>query len=304
MAPQSLWSTLPLFLLLAPALAIENNFDFYPANSQDCLYESANNAGCTSGTLSKLNTCLCGNNNDFVINTAKCLGKKDSADVGEVYTRMSDACQNSNTPLSVTKKEFQDAANEAENGSSSTDAAASTTETASATKQSDVVTTTTGGKTVTVVPTQTSDSKDDSNSTGLSTGVTIGIGVGAAAIGAAAVSAVVFFLLRRRRRKGEESHPMLPNSNYNNTSTYPPTDPALGMGFHENKPPAWAGGATPSPDPSKGWQTPSPNPYVGAYVPPQAAPPQPQVFEMDGGTPHPGAQGGAVEMPAQQGWQR
>ncbi|KAF7546836.1 hypothetical protein G7046_g9191 [Stylonectria norvegica] len=95
---------LSLLLLLTPSssLALDNNFNFYPKNAQPCLYESATTAKCdggSTGSVAKLNTCLCGNNNDFIINTAKCLGTKDPADVDGVYSTMSDACDTSNTPI-------------------------------------------------------------------------------------------------------------------------------------------------------------------------------------------------------------
>ncbi|KAM5356829.1 hypothetical protein ACJ41O_003475 [Fusarium nematophilum] len=307
----SRWIT--LFLLLAPVVhgadKVENNFGFYPKGAQKCLEDSSKAAGCTSGdSISALNTCLCGNNNNFIINSAKCIGDESPGDVDTTYDTMEQACGTSETPISVKKKAFQDAA--AEGQASTTTATDSETTATSATESSETaqVTTTTGGKTITVVPTSdNSDSgknKDKDDDGGLSTGATIGIGVGAAVVGAIAVGAGVFFFMRRRKKNAEESHPMLPNyeanHEYTGSTTYPPTEPK----------PAWSTANTPNPG-QQGWG--APNPYPGAYAPKDPAaelPPQSAgnfVYEMDGTTPAP-----AVEMPGstpqeqqgQQGWNR
>lgn len=311
---RSLWSSLPLLLLLAPSLtlALENNFDSYPTNAQDCLYKAANATDCTGNTGVELNTCLCANTDGFVINTAKCIGDKGGVDIDLVYSDLDTACDGTSTPLSISKAQFKKAAAEGE-AATTTDAASTTetetasdsatdsaTDSASATEsQSAHVTTTSGGKTITVVPTQTDDSdSDDKGGGGLGTPATIGIGVGAAAIGAAIVGA--FFLLRRRRRGGEEAHPMLNNPQYQGGN--PSQD------YNENKPMWSAGGYSPN----TGWNTPTG--YAGAAGVPQqqgVVPGPGHVFEMDGsGGVAPGH--GAVEMPGselhggqhQGGWNR
>ncbi|KAK7418503.1 hypothetical protein QQZ08_011213 [Neonectria magnoliae] len=291
---RSFWSSLPLLLLLAPflALALENNFDSYPKNAQECLYKSANATDCTGDTGAELNACLCENSGGFVINTARCIGEKGGVDIDLVYSDLDTACDGTSTPLSISKSQFKKAAAEGET-TTSTDASSTT---ASATESETAhVTTTSGGKTITVVPTQTDDSdNDDKGGGGLGTPATIGIGVGAAVIGAAIVGA--FFFLRRRRRGGEEAHPMLNNPQYQGGGN-------AGHDYRENKP-VWAAGGY---SPNAGWNTPTG--YAGAAgVPP---PGSGTVFEMDGSG---GAvpRHGAVEMPGselhggqhQGGWNR
>ncbi|KPM41362.1 hypothetical protein AK830_g5157 [Neonectria ditissima] len=306
---RSFWSSLPLLLLLllAPllALALENNFDSYPADAQDCLYKAANATDCTGDTGAELNSCLCTNTGGFVINTAKCIGDKGGVDIDLVYSDLDTACDGTSTPLSISKARFKKAAAEGEATTTSTTDAASTTAASSTESESAHVTTTSGGKTITVVPTQTDDGGgdgDEKGGGGLGTPATIGIGVGAAAIGAAIVGAI--FLLRRRRRGGEEAHPMLSNPAYQGGG-HP------GQDYNENKP-MWAAGGY---SPNTGWNMPTG--YAGAAGVPQqgqqgVVPGPGHVFEMDGsGGVAPGH--GAVEMPGselhggqqhQGGWNR
>ncbi|KAF7545368.1 hypothetical protein G7Z17_g9233 [Cylindrodendrum hubeiense] len=318
MAPRSLWSSLPL-VLLAPwhALAASNDFSFYPENSQDCLYKAADKAACSGDTNEELNKCLCENTTGFVTYAAQCLGTNDPDDVDTVYTTMSGACDTSTTPIGVTEEGFKAAAAQGESSSTAASASATASEPASATNsasesatdvatttasKSVYVTTTSGGKTVTVTATNTNESNTDGDNDsddkkGLSTPVTIGIGVGSAVVGAALVGGLALFLLRRRRKGGEESHPMLPDTNqHQHQGSAPPYAP--GVGYNDNKP-AWVPGYTPSPDPSqKSWNTSTQ--YTGAYAPPGHVPSLPQqqglapghVFEMEGSVATE-----AVEMP-------
>ncbi|KAF5010756.1 hypothetical protein FDECE_3111 [Fusarium decemcellulare] len=287
----SRWFTLAL--LLTPSLALDNDFSFYPKGAQSCLNKAADDADCTGKDSKELNYCLCGQGsykNDFILGSARCIGDESPDDVDETYDTMKTACTTSETPLKVTKKEFQDAAAEGET-TTTTDAPTSTTTTS---KETGEYTTTSGGKTVTVVPTSgnSNSGSSDDESSGLSTGATIGIGVGAALGGAALVGAAIFFFLRRRKRNVEESHPMLPNyeasNEYAGSTTYPPTEPK----------PAWSAAGTPNPS-QQGWASPnpytpggySPQPGVAAGLAPQAPPAHNVVYEMDGtGT-------GAIEMP-------
>ncbi|KAH7161730.1 hypothetical protein EDB81DRAFT_352662 [Dactylonectria macrodidyma] len=337
MAPRSLWPCLALCLALAPVSTLSaatNDFSFYPDNAENCLNESADSAACTGETNQELNDCLCGNTNDFVTNTAKCLGKEDPDDVDQVYTIMESACNTSNSTFTVTEAEWKAAA--AEGGSSissvsessstqpasssatdsSTDSATTTAAT-TATSQSAFVTTTAGGKTITVYPTQTGDNDGDEHKSGLSTPVTIGIGVGGAILGAAVVGFVFLVFLRRRKKGGEESRPMLsdpqPQQHGGGGGNVPF---AQGAAYQDNKP-AWVpGGYNPGGADGKGWGTPTA--YTGAagvYPPPDYTPGLPPqqgvapgtVFEMEGSV---ATQ--AVEMPGsvvhgghpapQQGW--
>ncbi|KAH7129887.1 hypothetical protein B0J13DRAFT_133044 [Dactylonectria estremocensis] len=334
MAPRSLWSCLALCLALAPISTLSaatNDFSFYPDNAENCLNKSADAAACTGDTNQELNDCLCSNTNDFVTNTAKCLGSEDPDDVDEVYTTMKSACSASQSNFTVTEAEWNAAA--AEGGSSissvpasSSTASSSSTESATSsatgsssdlptiiaatttTSQSAFVTTTSGGKTITVYPTETSDDHD--HKSGLSTPVTIGIGVGGAVLGAAIVGFVFCILLRRRKKGGEESRPMLSDPQPQQHGGNVPF--AQSVAYQDNKP-AW----TPGGADGKGWGAPTAyTGAAGAYPPPGYTPGLPPqqgvapgtVFEMEGSV---ATQ--AVEMPGsvvhggqpvqhQQGW--
>ncbi|KAI5460488.1 hypothetical protein BGZ63DRAFT_404957 [Mariannaea sp. PMI_226] len=127
MVARSLWSALPLLLLATSALADENDFSFYPRRSQSCLYNSANTAKCTSGTAVSLNECLCYNHNGFVTNAAACVGRKAYSEVYYVYRTMIRACNESGTPLSVSRDDFQAAAEAGMDGEDPTTAPPSKT---------------------------------------------------------------------------------------------------------------------------------------------------------------------------------
>ncbi|KAF5609942.1 c2h2 type zinc finger containing protein [Fusarium subglutinans] len=275
----SRWFT--LLLLLTPSLALNNNFDFYPQGAQKCLSQAADNASCTGADSKELNYCLCGlgnYNNDFILGSAACIGKQSPGDVDETYDTMNKACSNSQTPMKVTKKEFEDAAEKGASSSSSssmtttttTDAATSSTASATATDSASTTKDTAAAATTTT----STENKDDD--TGLSTGATAGVAVGAAAGGAALVGLLVWFWMQRRRKNAEESHPMLPNHENRDGSPYQPTEPK----------PAWS--AAGSPQQAMG----TPDPNAGFYKPPEPVelPPEPApVYEMDG-------TGAAVEM--------
>ncbi|KAF4458091.1 c2h2 type zinc finger containing protein [Fusarium austroafricanum] len=265
----SRWFT--LLLLVAPSLALDNNFDFYPKGAQPCLQQAASDASCTGSDSKELNYCLCGlgnYNNDFILGSARCIGEKSPKDIDSTYDTMNKACSTSNTPMKVTKKQFEDAAHEGPTTTASKTATA--TDSASTTKD-----------------TAASSTESNTNTdTGLGTGATAGIAVGAAVGGAAIVGLFVWMFMRRRKKHAEESHPMLPNYENREGSPYQLTEPKS----------AWSAAGTPQP----GWGTPDPN--AGYYTPqkPQngpvelppdtvAAPTPTPVYEMDG-------TGTAVEM--------
>ncbi|KYK61068.1 hypothetical protein DCS_02209 [Drechmeria coniospora] len=282
-------------LFTCSSLAFESNFSFYPPKSQSCLDEAAKAAYCKGDSAREINVCLCGNGGDFIINSAKCVGQKNKADVSSVYNIMSQACSDSGTPMTVSQSEFFKAAN----GEDTTTAARTTsTSMKGATKTSATpVVVTSGGVTVTVTPTQTVVGGDDKKG-GLSSGATIGIAVGASVAGVAALSGLILCLLHRRKKKAqEEAHPMLSQQDYHHPSpptTYPPTEPSPGFvaygGAEAKTAAAWS---TSSPDCSPVYK--SPVQHTGPYVSPPAEavaelPPQGVMysqqsfatFEMDG----------------------
>ncbi|RBQ75044.1 hypothetical protein FVER14953_12045 [Fusarium verticillioides] len=271
-----------LLLLLTPSLALDNNFDFYPKGAQQCLSQAADDASCTGADSKELNYCLCGlgnYNNDFILGSAACIGKQSPGDVDETYDTMNTACSNSQTPMKVTKKEFEEAAEKGASASTSASVSASaSTATDAATFSTASATATDSASTTkdTAAAATTTSAKNNDEDTGLSTGATAGVAVGAAVGGAAVVGLLVWFWMARRRKNAEESHPMLPNYENRDGSPYQPT---------ETKP-AWS--AAGSPPQAMG----TPDPNAGFYKPPEPVelPPEPApVYEMDG-------TGTAVEM--------
>ena len=229
----------PLLLLLllspAPSLALDNDFSFYPTGAQNCLKEAAKSSQCSGNDAQELNTCLCGNGGGFITKAAKCLGREDKDEVNQVYETMSKACSESTTPIGITQTEFVSAANSVSPTTSST--VSSTSSTSMPTKT---------GNGQNNKPTQTNSSDDGK---GLSTSAIIGIGVAAGLLSAIAAGVMVFWCIRRKRRRDEESHPMLPDHRYNESTTYPPTDPSSHIRSNSNAKPnetAW-GFTTPSP---------------------------------------------------------
>lgn len=240
-----------LFLAGGPSLAIENDFGFYPQGAQGCLEQAADKSDCNSApTVPELNECLCGNTRNFITNTAGCLGKEDPDDVDRTYEVMRDSCNDSNTPISLSQQEFQDAAD----GKSASTTVSDTPPTSTATKppSSSSTDTSTDGPTATNTsaggPTATNAGAGGSDTGGISTGATVGIGVGCSLAGAGIVAGIGWLLFRRyRKRTEEETHRMLPRHMEDAGS------PATGhtglpstAGMLEAK---WS----PSPTPESGW---------------------------------------------------
>ncbi|UNI18060.1 hypothetical protein JDV02_004356 [Purpureocillium takamizusanense] len=285
--------TLPL-LAASSAVALDSDFSFYPKNAQPCLNSAASKSKCSGSDAVELNTCFCGNEGDFIINTARCLGKDDKDDVQSVYKIMLQACTDSHTPMSVSQSDFIQAAN----GQDSITTTITTMPT---------YTPTDGSQTVTVTPTATgTDGSNGSGNSGggdrLSSGATIGIAVGASLAGMAALGGFGYLFLRRRRRGNvEESRPMLvPPEYYHHmtgtatTTTYPPTDPSIDFGrlsaITESKSAAWPPSPGSASHPSPGTYpspfTPSPPPPLPPPPPDGIASQEPspaglEIFEMD-----------------------
>ncbi|KAI0166511.1 hypothetical protein GGR57DRAFT_27984 [Xylariaceae sp. FL1272] len=168
----------PLLLLLQARLTlatVKNDFSSYPQNSQSCLYDSADEAGCSEADTGKdLNQCLCKNNNNFVYNVAGCVAKEDPSDLNTVYDMMQSNCAGTGVTLSVSRNAFLSAANAA--------TATQTTSSPSPTSSN---------------PSSTSGPTSDS---GLSTGVKIGLGVGIG-FGAIALGLLAWFIFAYSRRR-------------------------------------------------------------------------------------------------------
>ncbi|KAJ6783042.1 hypothetical protein PWT90_01864 [Aphanocladium album] len=253
-----------LLLLAAPvALAFDADFNFYPKNAQSCLLDSAKASKCQGDSAKELNACLCGNGGSFVIRSAQCLGAKDKKDVNEVYDTMASACATSDTPLTVDKDDFLDAASDAANDSSSTKTSTKTTSTKTSTSTSSATKTpsstsasasssgapATTSSTASPSATPPDSSKGGGDKKKLSTAGTIGIAAGVSVAGVAIIAALAFFLVRRRKRNNtpDEAHPMLPHEKYggggssrnSGPTTFPPHDPSPSLGSngfeHETK---------------------------------------------------------------------
>ena len=222
------WSAPLLWLLFltaaTPSLAIENDFSFYPKGAQGCLKRAAKKADCSEAPdVPKLNECLCGNTGNFITKTAQCLGKEAPDDVDETYKTMRDACNDSDTPIELSQKEFGDAA---DNQPSPTSSDGPATETATA-----------------PASTSTTSSTDDAGG-GLSTGAMIGIAVGSSLVGAGIVAGICWWLFRRYRRRHGGMHGMLPQHSEDggSPSGYAGTASSLGMAKWSPAPtlePAW-----------------------------------------------------------------
>lgn len=205
------------FLFLVPALAVDSDFGFYPKNAQSCLNDASAKSSCNGASdVADLNQCLCGNDGNFILNTARCLGQKDKGDVAKVYDIMSGACRNSDTPMDVSQKDFYDAANGKETTTTTT---SSSTSTSSATSSTSSTSSATASATDGAGKDKGQDKKD---SGGLSTGAKIGIAVAGVLIGVGIIAGIAFFVIRRRRNAAvEEKDPMLPQHNYALSQTSP-----------------------------------------------------------------------------------
>ena len=212
---------LPLLMLLLVLVqsisvlaAFTNNFVAYPTNAQPCLYDAAIGSNCDGTNITAMNMCLCENGGNFVISAATCIGTSDRSDLETVYSVMADACAFSDTPLSVSQKDFMAAGQGLLSSSSSTSTTSSShgTATDSATTATSAssghpVTQTSTGSTAT----NTGASDSDDGPAGMSSTATIGIISGAAVAGVAIIAVLIFFIIRMRRKKqpGEEQRPML-----------------------------------------------------------------------------------------------
>lgn len=135
------------------------------------------------------------------------------------YEVLSLHCSDSNTPLSISKKEWL-----AQQSSASTSATSSRTTSKTASKST--MTTTSAGQTttatITTTPTATSTPVPEDNGSGLSGGARIAVIAGSAVGGVAVLAAAVFIFWRyRKRRSGaayEEVHAMGAQSPYNRIS--------------------------------------------------------------------------------------
>lgn len=209
MARRRWWTPSPLLILslLTPtAIAtVFPDFSFYPSSAQPCLTQAGDTSKCSGATVADLNECLCGNENNFIILAAQCIGKNDPSDSVPVYQTLVSACATSNTPLVIAPNQFYAAAS----GKPWTTTATSTTAASTATTTSDAATTT-APSTTTSTSTSTSSSTTSAMPVGsLSTGATIGIALGASFGGVGAIAGLVYFLLRRSKQQSEEQHPML-----------------------------------------------------------------------------------------------
>jgi hypothetical protein len=185
--------------LAVPSFAAESDFSFYPEGAQNCLDKASESANCGADTTNALNKCLCSNTNDFITNAAECLGQDSPLDVDATYATMRGACDDSNTPMALSKDEFRKAS---KGSTPSKDSSGS--------------------------------NSDDPEGDRLSTGTTIGIAVASSIIGAGLVSGIGWFLFRRYRKRAEESHPMLPQHKDSN-GTKPDATPS--HNFLDGKPP-------------------------------------------------------------------
>ncbi|CAK7271253.1 hypothetical protein SEPCBS57363_004523 [Sporothrix epigloea] len=251
-----------LLLQTASVLAVfSNNFDAYPASTRNCLNASAIASGCDGDSVTSMNNCLCSNTGNFVIASAECIGQSDYGDLEDTYTIMASACSYSNTPLTVSQKDFLSAGNGTLSSSiTSTASATGSTSTASITQ----ATSTAAGHTKT-----TTEGGSSGNSGGMSSTTKTGIIAAAAVAGVAILAAFAFFLIRMRQNRptGEEHRPMLGNDgspgNKNGTELAQMPGGHLGSGSVSGSVYDWKGEALPEYSDAKWVQ----NPYLVSPTP-------------------------------------
>lgn len=239
--------------------AVKNDFSDYPSGTQQCLNNASDNSNCDGDTVPLMNQCLCGNGGNFVTSSAKCIAAKDPDDLESTYEVLSLHCSDSNTPLSIPKKQWM-----AQQSSVTTSSTASRTNTKTA--SASTMTTTSAGNTitatVTTTPAATSTPASDDNSSGLSGGAKIGVIAGSAAVGVAVLAAALFFFCRyRKRRSGasyEEVHALGTQSPYNRISKGPAQFGSPEAGAHASYQSTMASDLENASDPRRSWH-PSPD---------------------------------------------
>lgn len=167
-------------------------------------------------------------------------------------------CSDSNTPLSISKKEWM-----AEQSSVSTTTSAKTT---SNTATKSTMTTTSAGltttATVTTTPTTTSSPPPEDSDTGLSGGTRIAVIAGSVVGGVAVLAAAAFIFFRyRRRRNGaayQEVHTMGAQSPYGRMSKAPAPYGSPDLGGHASYQSTTASDLGSASDPRRSWH-PSPD---------------------------------------------
>ncbi|KAI1191633.1 hypothetical protein F5B17DRAFT_247447 [Nemania serpens] len=189
-----------LLLQTGSSLGITNDFSSYPEGAQPCLYDSADQAGCSSGSSgAELNQCLCKNENNFIYNTAACIARKSPSDADAVYETLSSNCAGTGVTLSVPKQAFLAAASPTTSISTAT-----STPTPATSLSTSPASSPTSSQTDTSTPGSPGQKSTDN---GLSTGAKIGIGVGIG-FGVIVTTLAAWFIwaYHRRRRSGQSLH--------------------------------------------------------------------------------------------------
>ncbi|POS76779.1 hypothetical protein DHEL01_v204827 [Diaporthe helianthi] len=203
-----------------------------------------------------MNQCLCSNGGDFVTNAAKCIATEDPDDMESTWEALRLHCSDSNTPLSISKKEWM-----AEQSSTTTSA-----KTTSNTATKSTMPTTSAGRTttatVTTTPAATSSPIQEDSGTGLSGGTRIAVIAGSVVGGVAVLAAVAFIFWRYRKpRNGaayEEVHAMGAQSPYGRMSKAHAPYGSPDLGAHESYQSTTVSDLGSAPDPRRNWH-PSPD---------------------------------------------
>jgi len=304
-----------LVLASTASAAFKNDFSGYPQDSRNCLVTASDSSGCNGDTVQEMNTCLCGNQGNFVLSAASCIAKSASWDLDAVYTTMSGACAYSKTPLAISQEEFVAAGGASSTGQTTTKPTPTprpTTKTVATTVSGRVTTVTTeftttptpslitmttvsDGRTMTVTSTSYGPNETTDRNSGegaMSSTAKTGIIAGACVAGALIVAAIVFFCLRYRRRgkqggPREESHPMLPQ--YNKFGSLGPASDFHGAHSEISSQHTVGGAAAAAkwePDTSDAKWRPSPDPWgaaaVAAHTPHGQPGPQPPQWDAAG----------------------
>ncbi|KAI5928604.1 hypothetical protein F4810DRAFT_705542 [Camillea tinctor] len=236
---------LSLLLQTAPTIvrALENDFSAYPSDSQQCLYDAADQTSCTGNTGAELNQCLCRNKGNFIdgnsgilclYNTATCVAKTSPSDLVAVWETLDYNCDGTGVTIAVSKDAFLAQA-------SAVISSSTPTATATASPSSSDAASTPG--------TMSSTAK---------IGIGVGIGFGTVSLGLAAWFVWLYSRRRRAAEKngataippGSSAGPWAPSTEYTNSYGMAATSTPSVEFAHMNH----QGGAVELPNPREEWK--------------------------------------------------
>jgi hypothetical protein len=95
---------IPLASLAAASVTLD--WSVYPAASRQCLDYYTRSSGCDDTSVFTLNSCLCVNGANWVVNIAQCITKIDPEDMRVVYGTLKAACAATGTQITFSVDDF------------------------------------------------------------------------------------------------------------------------------------------------------------------------------------------------------